>query len=122
MTTISSSLPSESAFPESFNRHWVMHLVMGIAAVVLGVIGLYVAAAVTLVSVIFFGWLLVVAGAARLVHAFYTRRWQGVLLHVLLGILWIVVGVLMVVFPGMGALSLTLALATMFLVGGLFKI
>jgi uncharacterized membrane protein HdeD (DUF308 family) len=103
-------------------RSWGLLLALGIAELLLGVIGLGVVGLVTLVSVIFFGWLLILSGVVHLVRAFRTRGWEGVALQLLIGILQVAVGVLILAHPATGAASLTLLLAALFLVSGLFRI
>jgi uncharacterized membrane protein HdeD (DUF308 family) len=122
MKSVTTAMHPRYAFDEPVTRHWLMHLGMGILAIVLGVVGLGYAGTVTLAGVIFFGWLLVIGGIARLVHAFYTRHWQGVVLNVLVGLLWLAVGAMTVLKPGIGAVSLTFALVIMFFVSGVLKI
>src|SRR5262249_7985955 len=106
----------------SLRPHWGLLLALGIAELVLGVIGLGVAGLVTLASIIFFAWLLLLSGVMHLVRAFRTRGWEGVALHLLIGILQGAVGVLLLLRPAAGAASLTLLLAALFLVSGLFRI
>ncbi len=102
--------------------HWGLLLTLGIVELALGVIGLSVAGLVTLASVLFFAWLLVLSGLMHLVRAFRTHGWEGVSLHLLIGILQAAVGVLLLLRPAAGAESLTLLLAALFLVSGLFRI
>ena len=73
---------------------------------------------VTLASVVVFGWVLIFGGIFEAIHAFKATRWSGFLLELLAGILYVVVGLLMVLNPGAGALSLTLLIAAFFLVSG----
>jgi uncharacterized membrane protein HdeD (DUF308 family) len=107
---------------QELRRNAGLLLALGIAELLLGVIALGVVGMVTLVSVIFFGWLLIFSGVAHLVRAFRTRGWEGVSLHLLIGILQAAVGVLMLARPVAGAASLTLLLAALFTVSGLFRI
>jgi uncharacterized membrane protein HdeD (DUF308 family) len=102
--------------------HRGLLLALGIVELVLGVIGLGVVGLVTLASVIFFAWLLVLSGIMHLVRAFRTHGWEGVALHLLIGILQGAVGVLILLRPVAGAESLTLLLAALFLVSGLFRV
>ena len=102
--------------------HWGLLLALGVVELLLGVIGLGVAGLVTLASVIFFAWLLLLSGIMHLVRAFRTHGWEGVSLHILIGILQGAVGALLLLRPAAGAASLTLLLAALFLVSGLFRI
>ncbi len=101
---------------------WGLLLTLGIVELMLGVIGLGVVGLVTLASVLFFAWLLVFSGIMHLVRAFRTHGWEGVALHLLIGVLQGAVGVLLLLRPAAGAVSLTLLLASLFLVSGLFRI
>jgi uncharacterized membrane protein HdeD (DUF308 family) len=101
--------------------HWGFLLGLGVIELLLGVIGLGVAGLVTLASVIFFAWLLLLSGIMHLVRAFRTRGWEGVALHILIGVLQGAVGALLLLRPVAGAASLTLLLAALFLVSGLFR-
>jgi uncharacterized membrane protein HdeD (DUF308 family) len=56
-------------------------------------------------------WLLVFSGCAHLVFAWYTRSAGGVLWELLLGTLYICIGVYLLVHPLAGLESLTIALA-----------
>ena len=107
---------------ESASKNWGWVLVSGIAFVVLGVVALAFSVMTTLASVFVLGWILAFAGIFEAVHAFKMPRWSGVLLELLAAILYVVVGVLMIVRPGAGALSLTLLIGAFFLVGGIFRI
>ncbi len=107
---------------ESASKNWGWVLASGIAFVVLGVIALAFSVMTTLASVFVLGWILAFAGVFEAVHAFKLPRWSGVLLELLVAILYMVVGVLMIVRPAAGALSLTLLIGAFFLAGGLFRI
>jgi uncharacterized membrane protein HdeD (DUF308 family) len=57
------------------------------------------------------GWLLVFSGCVHLVFAWYTRSTGGFLWELLVGILYIFIGVYLLMHPAAGLLSLTIALA-----------
>ena len=100
-------------------RGWVIFA--GITMLVLGTAAVIYDVTATLASVFMFGWLLLLAGAMQIVHAFQVRTWSGFFLYLLDGIIRATVGTLLVVYPGSGALTLTLVLSFYFIVGGLFK-
>jgi uncharacterized membrane protein HdeD (DUF308 family) len=56
-------------------------------------------------------WLLVFSGGVHLVFSFYTRTSGGFLWELLVGILYIFIGVYLLVHPVVGLVSLTIALA-----------
>jgi uncharacterized membrane protein HdeD (DUF308 family) len=103
-------------------RNWRWVLASGIAFVVLGFVALAFSVLTTLASVFVLGWILAFAGIFEAVHAFKIPRWSGFLFDLLAAILYVVVGALMIVRPGAGALSLTLLIGAFFLVGGAFRV
>jgi uncharacterized membrane protein HdeD (DUF308 family) len=103
-------------------EHRLWFLILGIAFVVLGFIAMGSAVAVTLVSVVFFGWLLVFAGLFQVVHGFARRRWSGFFLNLLAGVLYAVTGLLMVSNPAVAAATLTLMIAMLLIVAGTFRL
>ena len=72
------------------NRGWFMAL--GILLIVAGSLAIIYDVAATILSVLFFGWLLIIAGAVEAVQAFWQPRWGGLFLHLVVGILALVVG------------------------------
>ncbi len=102
------------------NRGWFVAL--GIALIILGTIAIGTAVFTTLISVMLFGWLLLIGGIIESVHAFWVRPWSGLLLQLLIGVLNIIFGLLIVANPGASALALTLLMAAFFVVGGVFRI
>lgn len=106
---------------EEARRHWGRFVAIGVALVVLGTIGVATAGLLTLASVLFFGWLLVIGGVVVVVHAFGAQRWGGFFLQLAAGLLYLVVGGLMVARPEAGAVGLTLLLSAFLMVQGAFR-
>jgi uncharacterized membrane protein HdeD (DUF308 family) len=102
--------------------NWFWFVILGIALIVLGTIALGAVAIASLAAAVAIGALLLVAGAAEVVGAFWCRGWSGFFLELLSGILSIVVGVLFLRAPLNALLALTLLLACFLMVGGIFKI
>lgn len=107
---------------EQLRPRWGWLLALGILMVVLGTIALFIMPAATLGTVLVLGWLLVVSGIVEMVHAFRVRRWGGLFLHLLAGILGVLVGLLVVTHPLAGAMAWTLLFASFFTVIGLFRL
>ena len=105
---------------DRLQRNWGWVVTYGVALLVIGVIACGAAGFATLASVIFIGWLLAIAGAIQVVQAFYHRIGHGFFLNLFAGILYVVVGVLMLARPAAGALSITLLISAFLLVGGIF--
>ena len=102
------------------NKSWF--LVMGIALIVVGTLAIGYPIAATLVTVEFFGVLLVFVGIAEVCSCFWARRHGGFLLRVVSGLLSLFLGVLMLDRPLLAATGYTLVMAVFFFAGGLFRI
>ena len=103
------------------HRSWGWLLALGIAFVVLGALCVAGSVSATYATVLFFGSLLLVSGVAALIHTFTAGSWQGSLLFLLSALLRGFTGYLLIRYPSAGAVSLTLVLASFFVVGGLFR-
>ena len=108
--------------PAHLPVRWKPLLTLGIVLIAFGTLALAVSFVATLVSVLAFGWLLLVTGGIEMVYAFKNARWAGTILHVANGALSVVAGFLLLVNPAAGAVVLTLLMAMFFLIGGLFRI
>ena len=103
-------------------QYWVWFLLLGGALVVLGAVAVVRSMTATLVSMMFFGWLLIFAAAIEIVQAVIVGHWAGFFGHALSAILYGVLGLIFVTRPIITAEVLTLMMALFFLVGGLFQI
>lgn len=108
--------------PGQLPTRWTPLLTLGIVLIAFGTLALAVSFVTTLVSVLAFGWLLLVTGGTETVYAFKNARWAGTILHVANGVLSGTAGFLLVMNPAAGAVVLTLLMAMFFLIGGLFRI
>jgi uncharacterized membrane protein HdeD (DUF308 family) len=117
-----------SDYSSPYNRtdlpqlHWGWFLAFGIVLIGLGVAAVSAPLVATLTAELLFGWLLVLSGIAHGFHAFKARNWKGSLLQILLGVFSSAVGVMLLIYPLRGVLTLTLVLATFFLAEGAAKI
>lgn len=109
------------ATPEMIHN-WGWFLAFGILLVLLGVAAIVRSVASTVVSMMFFGWLLLFAGAIQFVEAFMVGKWAGFFLHLLIAILFAVAGMLMLIRPVISAEAATLVMSLFFLIGGLFQL
>lgn len=107
---------------DELQRRWGWVLALGILLVILGMIALGASVVATLASVIFFGWLLIFAGILQSAHAFGIRQWGGFFADLLFGLLYIVVGLMMILHPAAAAIELTLLIALFLFIGGIFRI
>lgn len=111
-----------SAGMEEVRKSWGWLLALGILLIVLGVVCVGTAATATTVSILVFGWILLFSGVAWLVGAFQARSWGGVFLYLLNAIIRGVTGYFLLRHPDAGAEAVTILLACLFVVGGIFRI
>jgi uncharacterized membrane protein HdeD (DUF308 family) len=102
-------------------KGWGWLLALGIISIILGTIGLGMTAMLTVVTVIFFGALLLVGGVIQLVDAFKHSGWKSTFWHVLIALLYIVGGIILVGDPLGGSVALTLVVAVMLLASGVSR-
>jgi uncharacterized membrane protein HdeD (DUF308 family) len=96
---------------------------LGALMLVLGFVGLLTAGLLTLVSVLFFGFLLLVGGGAQIAHAIIScRGWRARLTHALLALLYLVTGLLIVVDPLSASLALTAFVAGLLIAIGVVRV
>ncbi|MGP0063217.1 MAG: HdeD family acid-resistance protein [Isosphaeraceae bacterium] len=103
-------------------KNWGWFLALGIVQIIAGTLAIGFAFSATLASVVILGVLLLIAAAAQLATALLARDWDGFYLFLLLGFLYAVAGFLTLQHPLLAAEGLTLMLAALFLVVGLFRI
>ncbi|MGA2059735.1 MAG: HdeD family acid-resistance protein [Thermoguttaceae bacterium] len=104
---------------------WCCFLMLGILLVLCGTTAIVVpplTIAYTLATVIVLGVLLMVAGIVTIVSSFWIGKWSGMLLHLLAGILYVVIGFIITERPGEATMLMTLFIAVTFIVLGAFRI
>jgi len=112
----------EVQFTHDIAQYWAWFLALGIGLLALGVAAVARSVAATVASMLFFGWLLVVAAAIEIVQAALVGHWAGFFQHLMAAILFGVAGLIMVLRPVITAEVLTLFMAAFFMVGGLFQL
>jgi uncharacterized membrane protein HdeD (DUF308 family) len=100
-------------------RHWGWVLALGILLFILGLFATSAAITTTMLTVMAIGVLLLIAGVIEIGSAFRHAHYGGFWMHLFMGILDLICGILLMAHPGVGALTLTLVLAIFFLVGGI---
>jgi uncharacterized membrane protein HdeD (DUF308 family) len=102
--------------------NWLWFVLLGIGLIILGIIALGSPWSTTLATAVVIGSLLVVGGVFEIVGTFWSWRWSGFFFHLLTGVLSIVVGLLFLRAPDRAVLTLTLLLACLLTVSGIFTI
>src|SRR5215470_3270914 len=94
----------------------------GVLLVVLGMlaVGSPFLAAIAVNAVL--AWLIVVAGIVHLILAFQAHRAGSLIWRLLVGLAYVFFGVYLIAHPALGVASLTLLLASLFLVEGILNI
>jgi uncharacterized membrane protein HdeD (DUF308 family) len=106
---------------EEIRSSWGWFLALGILLMIIGAVCIVGDVTATFATVLIFGWLLLISGVVALVHAFRTMNWSGFFLYLLSALFRGFTGYLLIRYPLAGAASLTLILASFFVVGGLFR-
>jgi uncharacterized membrane protein HdeD (DUF308 family) len=102
--------------------NWGWFLALGIVQIIAGALSVSFAFSSTLASVVILGALLLIAAGAQMGLATLAREWDGFFLFLLLAILYGVAGFLTLQQPLLVVEGMTLMLAALFLVVGLFRI
>ncbi len=107
---------------KTFATQWGWVAAFGVALIVIGAAAVFRSVTATIVSMLFFGWMLVLAAAVEAGAAFWVGHWAGFFQHALAAILYGVVGLMFLLRPKVSAEVLTFLMAAFFLIGGLFQI
>lgn len=107
---------------EEARKSWGWFLVSGILLIVLGVACVVKAQSATTFSILALGWVLAVSAVAWLVNAFQSWTWAGFFVYALSALLRGVTAYLLIRHPDAGAEGITMVLAVLFVVGGLFRV
>ena len=99
-----------------------LSILWGVSLIILGMlaVGSPFLAAVAVNALV--AWLIVLAGVVHLTVAFHTREAGSLIWRLLVGLAYVFFGVYLVVHPALGVASLTLVLASLFLIEGILNI
>jgi uncharacterized membrane protein HdeD (DUF308 family) len=114
--------PSADAGPPDLRRIWGCLVALGVSLVVLGFAAIGSPAVATLATVTVFGVLLLAGAAVELVSMIWVRRWGSFLHHLLSGLLYLFLGLVLLERPGLGAAAYTLLLAVFFVASGVARV
>lgn len=113
---------AQSTAADTVKQASTLSILWGVLLIVTGMlaIGSPFMAAVAVNVVI--AWLIVLAGVFHLILAFQAHRAGSVIWQLLVGVAYIALGVYLVMHPAIAVASLTLLLASLFLVEGVLRI
>ena len=107
------------AVVNAIHEHWVLFLVEGIVLLVLGVAAIIVPVIATLAFTLLIGWLFLISGVVGLITTFWMRNVPGFWWALISGVVGIAAGIVLLLWPISGTVSLTLLLIAFFLVEGI---
>lgn len=102
------------------SRGWVM--VWGILLIVTGVLALLMPGIAALATALTLAWLLIFAGGVEIVHAIQTRRRPGFGWKLASGIITLLLGLSLLMFPIAGIASLALLIGAFIFAGGISRL
>lgn len=112
----------KKAMAAELSKHWKMFLIQGIVMGILGALAIALPQIATLAIEILIGWLFFVGGIVRGFTLFSTKGLPGSLWSILTAILAVVVGLILILDPLKGTLTLTMVLIALFIVQGIISI
>jgi uncharacterized membrane protein HdeD (DUF308 family) len=89
---------------------------------VLGLIGIGMGYRLTFAAVFWFGILAIIGGVGQLFDAFHHTGWKGIVWHVVIGIVYIIAGLVLIFMPVSAAFWMTLFIAISLVVTGVMRI
>jgi len=117
MATVPPSTPGTSAFPRS--RGW--EIFWGILLCITGVLALLMPGVAALATALTLSWLLLFAGGFEIVHAIQTRQKAGFGWKLASGIVTLLLGLSLLLFPIAGIATLALWIGAFVFVGGVVR-
>ena len=106
----------------TIHTHWKLFLVQGIVMMVLGFLAVAEPNVATLAVTLFVGWLFLIAGVFRAALAWHSRQMPGFAWAMLTALLSMVLGLILILRPLAGMLTLTMVLVAFFIVEGIASI
>ena len=106
----------------AIQAHWKLFLAQGILMMVLGVFAVAEPNVATVAVGIFIGWLFFIGGIFRAMSVWHSRQAPGFVWSLLTAVLSIVLGLILILQPLAGVLTLTMVLIAFFIVEGVASI
>jgi len=97
-------------------------VVWGVLLIILGMLALVSPLMAAVAVNVVISWLIVLAGVVHVIIAFHSHRAGSVIWRLLVGLAYVSFGVYLIVHPAVGVASLTLLLATLFLIEGILNV
>ncbi len=110
------------ALAGAIHEHWALFLIEGIILIILGIAAIALPPIATLAFTIIIGWVFLISGGVGLFTTFWARHVPGFWWSLISAIIGIAAGVVLLLWPITGTLSLTLVLIAFFVVEGIVSI
>ncbi|HTU80527.1 MAG TPA: HdeD family acid-resistance protein [Candidatus Acidoferrales bacterium] len=104
------------------HKNWGWYLAMGVVLMLAGLYCIWAEGMATMASVVVLGAILMVGGIAQIAAAFVAKGSGAVIVLLLAGFLEIVVGLMLIGHPGVGAITITLFIAMLLVFGGVYRL
>ncbi|RBI59705.1 HdeD family acid-resistance protein [halophilic archaeon] len=101
---------------------WGLLMAVGAVLAAFGVIAIFFPFIIGVSLSILFGALLIVGAFVHAVHVFNARKWTGILWETVLAIIYLIAGVLLILDPVFGLVTLTIVLIAYLLVEGIAEV
>lgn len=108
----------------TFNKSWKKMVGWGVALVVIGLIAISLSTLTTLISVILLSIALTLGGIFITIDAFtsWRKNWLGFFTHLIMGILYQIIGAILVINPLIGSMTITFMLGIFYVALGVYRI
>ncbi len=107
---------------DAIHAHWKLFLAEGIVMVVLGLVAIAVPEFASLAITILIGWLFFIGGIFRTISVLQHRRMPGFAWSLLASLLAVALGLVLLLRPVAGVLTLTIWLIAFFIIQGIAAI
>lgn len=119
-------LSTNTLFPKTtsnlLNRDWSWLLGLGILFVIFGFLGLSSVVGVTLISIVFVGFMFLIGGILQLVDVSRSRQWKPALWHGLIALMYFLGGCFIIWDPVLASTLITALLGWTLVVIGIFRL
>jgi uncharacterized membrane protein HdeD (DUF308 family) len=112
----------QSDMSAAVREHWKAFLFEGILLVILGLAAMILPPLASLAVTIFLGWMFLISGVAGLALTFWARQMPGFWWSLISAVLAIAAGIILLVKPVQGTLTLTIVVGAYFLAEGVATI
>ena len=112
----------QSEMNAAVREHWKAFLIEGIVLVILGLAAMILPPLASLAVTIFLGWMFLISGIAGLALTFWARQMPGFWWSLISAALAVAAGIILLLQPVQGTLTLTIVVGAYFLAEGVATI